>query len=140
MRLEGLEGSKHKSKASQSIVILKKGEKMPEQSEKAKCREVQKLVMKILKGLKNNTLDWTFQISTGSIHPEKPSYAVMISSPADGIQPITWVCEDYKELVKQLEIASKHLDVEAVERAWHQSEIERGKRLIKYHEEYLSES
>lgn len=99
--------------------------------------EVSRLMNKILKNLKNNTLDWTYQESISSIHPDKVTYAVQLEAPAPGLAPVTWVCDTYEELKTKLEASVKYLDVEAVEKSWHESEIKRAESLIKYHKEAL---
>lgn len=100
--------------------------------------EVARIMNKVLKGLKNNTLDWTYQESISSIHPDKVTYAVQLEAPAPGLAPVTWVCDTYDELKAKLEASEKYLDVAAVEKAWHESEITRAESLIKYHREALS--
>lgn len=99
--------------------------------------EVARIMNKILKNLKNNTLDWTYQESISSIHPEKVTYAVQLEPPTPGLAPVTWVCDSYEELKTKLEASEKYLDVEAVEKAWHETEIKRCESLIKYHKESL---
>lgn len=101
--------------------------------------EVSRIMNKILKNLKNTTLDWTYQESISSIHPDKVSYAVQLEAPAPGLAPVTWVCDSYDELKVKLEASEKYLDVEAVEKAWHESEIKRAESLIKYHKEALND-
>lgn len=104
-----------------------------------KLKEARKLVNKIAKNLGRNDLDWTVQLSINSTRPERINYCAQIEAPANGLQPITWVYDSYKELIDNLKLGVKALDRDAVERAWHTSEIERAKALIKYHEEALEE-
>lgn len=102
-------------------------------------KSARNLVNKILQSIKRNDLDWTVQISINSTRPDRVNYCCQIESPASGLEPVTWVCESWEELKKQLEIAVKCLNPEAVEKAWHQSEIARAEALIKYHKEILAE-
>lgn len=102
-----------------------------------KLKEARKLVNKIAKNLGRNDLDWTVQLSINSTRPERINYCAQIEAPANGLQPITWVCDSWEELEKSLKKSEKGLDQEAVEKAWHTSEIERAKALIRYHEEAL---
>lgn len=98
------------------------------------------LVNKIVKNLKRNDLDWTVQVSINSTRPERVNYCCQIEAPANGLEPITWVCETYEELEKSLKQAVKGLDREAVDKAWHESEIARAEALIKYHKEELEKT
>lgn len=102
-------------------------------------KEASKIILKIVKNLGRNDLDWTYQESVSSVHPTKITYAVMIESPANGLQPLTWVCDSYNELIDKLKLSEKHLDEEAVMKAWHEAEIARGEKLIAYHKEKLEE-
>lgn len=99
--------------------------------------KARKILNKIIKNLGRNDLDWTVQLSINSTRPERINYCAQIEAPANGLQPITWVCDSWEELEKSLKMSEKGLDQEAVEKAWHESEIQRAKALIKYHEEVL---
>lgn len=99
--------------------------------------KARKILNKIVKNLGRNDLDWTVQLSINSTRPERINYCAQIEAPANGLQPITWVCDSWEELEKSLKMSEKGLDQEAVEKAWHMSEIERAKALIRYHEEAL---
>lgn len=100
-------------------------------------RDARNQVNKIVKNLNRNDLDWTVQFSISSTEPNKVKYCAMIESPANGLQPITWVCDTYDDLLSQLKVSAKGLDTEAVERAWHEGEIARAEALINYHKEAL---
>lgn len=95
------------------------------------------LVNKIVKRLKRNDLDWTVQISINSTRPDRVNYCAQIEAPANGLQPITWVKESWSELEQALKLAEKGLDQDAVEKAWHESEIKRAEALINYHKEAI---
>lgn len=97
-------------------------------------------INKIVKNLNRNDLDWTAQVSISSTEPDKVKYCAMIEAPANGLQPITWVCNSYDELIEKLKISEKGLDQDAVMKAWHEGEIARAEALIKYHKEALEES
>ena len=74
---------------------------------------------------------------TTADRPDRINYCAQIEAPANGLQPITWVKDSWKDLEESLLRAEKGLDQEAVEKAWHEAEIQRAKALIKYHEEAL---
>lgn len=101
-------------------------------------KSARNLVNKIIKNLKRNDLDWTVQISINSTRPDMVNYCCQIEAPASGLQPITWVYDSWDKLIDALKVGVKALDAEAVEKAWHESEIERAKALIHYHEEVLN--
>ena len=109
------------------------------ENENKKFTEARKLVNKIVKSIGRNDLDWTIQISMNSVRPESMAYCCQIEAPANGLQPLTWVCESWDELISKLEIASKGIDQDAIQKAWHEAEIKRCQSLIKYHEEALKE-
>lgn len=102
-----------------------------------KILKARNLVNKIVKQMGRQDVDFTVQVSTNSIHPDKLAYCAMIEAPANGLQPITWVCGSMEELLEKLETASKGLDADAVARAWHESEIKRAEALKRYHEEAI---
>lgn len=99
--------------------------------------KARKILNKIIKKLGRNDLDWTVQLSINSTRPDRINYCAQIEAPANGLQPITWVKDSWKDLEESLLKAEKGLDQEAVEKAWHEAEIQRAKALIKYHEEAL---
>ena len=75
-----------------------------------KLKEARKLVNKIAKNLGRNDLDWTVQLSINSTRPERINYCAQIEAPANGLQPITWVYDSYKELIDNLKLGVKGLD------------------------------
>lgn len=101
-------------------------------------KSARNLVNKIVKNFGRNDLDWTVQVSMNSTRPDRVNYCCQIEAPANGLEPVTWVCETWEELEDQLKSASKKLDREAVDKAWHESEIARAEALIKYHKEELT--
>lgn len=110
------------------------------ENENKKFNEAKKLVNKILKNIGRADVDWTIQVSMNSVRPEEMAYCCQIEAPANGLQPLTWVCRSWDELIEKLEVSSKGLDADAVQKAWHEAEIKRCESLIKYHQEALEES
>lgn len=96
-------------------------------------------VNRILKQMGDATLDWTIQISLNSIEPDKVSYACQIHVPARGVQPLTWICDTWEELMEKLDKAGKEINEDVVEIAFHNAEIARCEKLINYHKEKISE-
>lgn len=97
------------------------------------------LINKIVKKFKRNDLDWTVQVSINSTRPDRVNYCAQIEAPANGLQPITWIKESWEELEDALKKAEKGLDQDAVDKAWHEAEIQRAEHLIKYHKEAIAE-
>lgn len=109
------------------------------ENENKNFSKARKLVNTIIKNIGRADIDWTIQVSMNSVRPEKMAYCCQIEAPANGLQPLTWVCGSWEELLEKLELSSKGLDADSVNRAYHESEIQRCKSLIKYHEEALKE-
>lgn len=97
---------------------------------------LEKLVKKVIrKSLKDNTLDYTIQFSVSNLEePGKVKYAAMISSPAKGVQPITFMFDNLKDLEASLKEAEKSIDKKAVEITFHQARINSYKNQIAQHE------
>lgn len=98
--------------------------------------KLEKLVKKVIrKSLKDNTLDYQIQFSIGNLdEPGKIKYAAMISSPAKGVQPITFMYDNYNDLEKSLEAAIQGINRKEVELTFHQSRINSYKSRIAQHE------
>lgn len=97
--------------------------------------KLEKLVKRVIrKSLKNNTLDYTVQITTSSLEPGKVKYAAHISSPANSVQPITMVYDTFDLLLAALEEAEKQFNPRMVEIAFHNSRMNSYKSKIQQHE------
>lgn len=96
---------------------------------------LEKLVKKIIrKSLKNNTLDYQIQFSLGNLsEPGKVKYDVMISSPAKGVQPITFSYTNYEDLKAALEAGIIGINKKEVELTFHQSRINAYESRIEQH-------
>lgn len=101
--------------------------------------KTKRLVNKILKQLGDGSLDWTIQVGENTADPNHRTYSCMIHVPSERLQPLTWVKDSWEELHEALETAAKDLSPDMVELAEHNAEIERCKRLIKFHEEKIAE-
>jgi len=115
---------------------------MPKASNNVKeqLQTLEKIVKKILrKSLKDNTLDYTVQITTSSLEPGKIKYAAQISAPAKGVQPITFIYDNYEMLKASLEESEKELSKKKVEITFHQSRINSYNNKVKQHEERMKQ-
>lgn len=115
---------------------------MPKKTDDAKEQllELEKLVKKIIrKALKDSTLDYTCQITVSSLEPRMLKYAAQISSPAKGVQPITYVFNSFNDLKNALAESEEEIDREKVELAFHQSRINTYKNKIDAHEKRIKQ-
>lgn len=109
-------------------------------SEKEKLQELEKLVKRVIrKSLKDNTLDYTVQFTISNLEPNHVKYAVQISEPAQGVQPIFFVHDTFEELKKALQLAEQELNRKEVEKVFHESRINTYKNRIQAHEERIVE-
>lgn len=106
---------------------------------KGELKKLRKQIQAILKSLGNSQNDWTVQISLNSIEPDRVRYCAMVHIPTEGVAPITWVCDSLLELKTQLEKASKDLNPDMIQAAWHQSELKKIEGMRKYHENAIKE-
>jgi hypothetical protein len=110
---------------------------MPQANNSASVQllKLEKLAKKIIrKSLKNNTLDYTVQISVSSLEPNKVKYSTMISSPASGVQPILFTYDSFALLEAALETAVKSYNPRAIEIAYHENRINTHKAKAEQHE------
>lgn len=113
---------------------------MPSQnnSEREKLRTLEKQIKKVIrKSLKDNTLDYTVQFTISNLEPEKVKYAAQISSPAKGVQPITFVFDKFEDLEASLKEAETNLDRKKVELVFHQSRVNTYEHKIQQHKERM---
>lgn len=115
---------------------------MPKETTTAseQLRELEKLIKKIVRhSLKDNTLDHVVQISLSSQEPEQVKYSAQISSPAKGVQPITFVFDNFNDLKASLEASVKEINREDVELAFHENMLNTLKNRIEAHEKRIEE-
>jgi len=109
---------------------------MPKEVNTAKeqLRVLQKTIKKIIrKSLKDNTLDYTVQISMSSLEPDQVKYAAQISSPAKGVQPITFSFNTFNDLASALEKSVDEIDREQVELVFHENMVNSLENRIEAH-------
>lgn len=107
----------------------------PNNSVSEQLHKLEKIVKRIIrKSLKDNTLDYQIQFSLGNLgEPGKVKYDVMISSPAKGIQPITFSFDNYNDLEASLKEAVDGINRKDVELTFHQSRINAYEARIEQH-------
>lgn len=116
---------------------------MPEKKS-ANAREqlskLEKIVKKVLrKSLKNNTLDYTVQISISSLAPGQTKYSAMISSPNKDVQPILFSYDSYEMLEAALVEAQTAYNPRTVEIAFHNSRINSYEAKMEQHKERIKQ-
>lgn len=109
------------------------------ENENKNFAKARKLVNEIIKKIGRNDIDWTIQVSMNSVRPDSMAYCCQIEAPANGLQPLTWVKASWEELIMALENSAKGLDIDAIQKAYHESEIARCKSLQEYHENAIKE-
>ena len=107
---------------------------------KEQLRVLEKTVKKIIrKSLKNNTLDYTVQISISNLEPDQVKYAAQISSPAKGVQPITYSFNTFGDLQNALEASVQEINREQVELVFHQNMLTSLENRIRAHKERIKQ-
>lgn len=74
-----------------------------------------------------------------SLEPGKVQYAALITSPASGIQPITFVHDSYELLESSLKEAANELNPQKVEATFHRNRINSYKNKIDQHEQRIKQ-
>lgn len=112
----------------------------PNNSVREQLLKLEKHAKKILrKSLKDNTLDYAIQFTVSSMEPGKVKYATQISSPAKGVQPITFIFDKYEDLEASLKEAVNGIDRKMVELTFHESRIDTYKNKISQHEDRMKQ-
>lgn len=106
----------------------------------AELKELYKIALKVRnKSLKNRTLDVVVQSSISTQEPDKVKYSAMLTSPAKGVQPITYVFGSAKHLKEALEQSVEELSPEKVEVAFHENMLISLENRIQAHKDRLKE-
>lgn len=67
------------------------------------------------------------------MHPGKVQYATQISSPATGVQPITFIFDTFEDLKNSLKEAETAINTEQVELTFHKARIQTYESKIDQH-------
>jgi len=102
--------------------------------------ELERLVKKVIrKSFKDNTLDYTVQISVSSLEPGKVKYGFMINGLKKEIQPIAMSYYSYKDCKAVIEGLLDEVDQVELEKLFHQGRINVYKNAISSHEDRLKQ-
>jgi len=101
-------------------------------------QELEKIVRKVIRlAFKDNTLDYTVQISSSSLEPRKVKYGFMINGLKKEIQPIAMSFYSFEECKAVLEGLLKNVNPVETEKMFHQGRINVYKNAITSHEDRL---
>lgn len=110
-----------------------------QETSEQELKKIYKLANKLRNKLHRADINFICQIHIRSQEPDKLSYAVSMSSPAEGLAPIMFLAQNYADLEVQLKAAVKDIDYDEVERAYHRAQILACENTKKGHEERLAE-
>jgi hypothetical protein len=101
-------------------------------------QELEKLVRKVIRlAFKDNTLDYTVQISSTSLEPGKVKYGFMINGLKKEIQPIAMSFNSFEECKSVLEGLLTEVNPVNLEEMFHKGRINVYKHAITSHEDRL---
>lgn len=106
---------------------------------KQELKKIEKKVVKLRNKLGRADLDYLVQVSINSTDPTVVTYAMQITAPANGLAPIAFVTKSAKELIERVELATKEINYEEVEKAYHLAQIKACERTIIGHRERITE-
>ena len=114
-------------------------EKMAEKTLEQSLRNIERAMVRLRNKVGRSDLDYTIQASISSTDETTVTYAAQLTAPANGLAPVTFIEKSPEELVKKIREATKHIDYDKIEVAYHRSQIEACFRTIRGHEERISE-
>lgn len=105
-----------------------------------KLKQAEKALVKLRNKIKRADLDYTVQVSISSTDPQTVVYAAQMTSPANGLAPVTFLSNTSPEdLIEKIKEATKHIDYDAVEIAYHKAQMEACDRTKQGHEERINQ-
>ncbi len=102
-------------------------------------RNAEKAIVKLRNKLKKVDMNYTVQVSISSTDPTTVIWQALVTPPANSLAPISFIEKSPGDLIDRIKATTKAVDLEAVDKAYHESQIEACKRTIKGHEEYIQE-
>jgi hypothetical protein len=102
-------------------------------------RKVEKAMVKLRNKAKRADLNYTVQVSINSTDPTKMAYAAQMTAPAEGLAPVTFISyESFDDLLSKIKTATKGIDFEEIEKAYHAAQIEACERTIAFHKDRVA--
>lgn len=102
-------------------------------------KNIEKAVVKLVNKIKRADSDYTIQASINSTDKTVVRYAAQITTGANGLMPLTFISLTSSELIDKIKEATKNLDYDVVEKAYHEAQIVACKRTIQGHEDRIQE-
>lgn len=106
---------------------------------KEELQKAERAINKLRNKIKRADLDYTVQISISSVDPTKVRYAAQMTPPAQGLAPVTFIKDSAEELIEAIKAATKHIDYEQVEIAYHKAQMEACDRTKQGHQDRINE-
>lgn len=106
---------------------------------KEELQKAERAINKLRNKIKRADLDYTVQISISSVDPAKVRYAAQMTPPAQGLAPVTFIKDSAEELIEAIKAATKHIDYEQVEIAYHKAQMEACDRTKQGHQDRINE-
>lgn len=102
--------------------------------------KLEKVVRKVIvKAFKDRTLDYTVQFSVSSLEPKVVKYAFMINGTKKEIRVEPQAFDSYDKALAVAEGMLKEIDLDRLERTFHESRIATHKNAASQHEERLKQ-
>jgi hypothetical protein len=100
---------------------------------------VERAIVRLRNKVGRSDLDYTVQVSISSTDPTVLSYAAQMTAPANGLAPVTFIEKTPEELIKKIREATKHINYDEIEKAYHKAQIEACHRTIQGHQDRITE-
>lgn len=100
-------------------------------------QNIEKAVVRLRNKLNRVDINYNIQISISSTDPEHVTYAAQLTSPAEGLAPMTFIADSAEEIITQIKVTTKSINQEKVEIAYHKAQIKSCERTILGHEERI---
>lgn len=111
---------------------------MPKPTATEELNKIYRAMAKLKNNLHRADLDYTCQVSINTA-TQKITYAVSMTAPAEGLAPIMFLADTAEDLLTKIKTATKHINYDEVEKAYHRAQIVACENTIKGHEERLQE-
>lgn len=99
--------------------------------------KIEKVAYKLRNNMRRADIDFTIQASRNTTDPGITRWALSMTAPANNLAPIVFIALTPEDLIKQIKGSIKNLDHAAVEKAYHQAQIDACERTIAGHKERI---
>lgn len=98
-------------------------------------QKIEKVAYKLRNNMKRADIDFTIQASRNTTDPGITRWALSMTAPANNLAPIVFISLTPEDLIEQIKGSIKTLDHAAVEKAYHEAQIQACERTIEGHKE-----